>query len=117
MDKERTMEGVERLSEAITKYKASLTSAVKLTGKVTEGEGKLWVVSKSSSGSPICVEFKRADVVDVQKGDDAETSTVLVKRDADYAVIVAGVTGHEYDLPAGLRQIFGDPAEAGGRVR
>ena len=61
---ERTMEkgttrGNEKLSDAIDQYKASLATGAKITGKVTEEDDKLWVVCKSSVGSPISIEFKR----------------------------------------------------------
>lgn len=104
----------EKLSEAIGKYKASLETGGKITGKVSEEQGKLWVVCKSASGSPVCLEFKREDVVDVQQHGDDETSTVSVKEKADYVLTVAGVVGREDDLPRGLRSIFAEPS--GGRT-
>lgn len=115
--KEQTMEkgaakNTEKLSEAISQYKASLVA--KITGKVTEDGDKLSVVTKTPSGSPISVEFKRDDVVEVQQRGDGETATVAVKHNADYTVTVAGIAGHEDDLPAGLGSIFD---EAGGGRR
>jgi predicted O-methyltransferase YrrM len=116
MGEERAMQAADKLSSAVDKYKASLAVGATLTGATSEGDGKLWVVCKSSSGAPVCVEIKRADVVDVQKGADDQTSTVSIRKDADFTVTVAGVTGREYDLPAGLRRIFDAPGEGGGRV-
>ena len=101
-----TSRGKEKLSDAIDQYKASLATGAKVTGKVTEEDDKLWVVCKSAAGSPISVEFKRADVLEVQQRGDAETATVSVKDNADYTVTVAGVIGHDDDLPRGLRDIF-----------
>ncbi len=106
MEKERSMQATEKLSEAIEQYKASLTSGVKVTGQTTEGDGKVWVVYRSGAGTPICIEFKRADVIDIQRGGNAETATVSVKKDADYVMVVAGIAGREDDLPAGLGRIF-----------
>lgn len=106
MEKERTMQGTEKLSEAIEQYKASLTSGVKVTGQTSEGDGKVFVVSRSGAGTPICVEFKRGDVLDIQKSGSGETATVSVKKDADYVLTVAGIAGHEDDLPSGLSRIF-----------
>src|ERR1700761_1913672 len=106
MEKERSMQATEKLSEAIEQYKASLTSGVKVTGQTTEGDGKVWVACRSGTGSPICVEFKRADVLDIQRGGSGETATVSVKKDSDYVLVVAGIAGREDDLPAGLGRIF-----------
>ena len=100
------MQATEKLSEAIEQYKASLTSGVKVTGQTTEGDGKVWVVCRCGTGSPICVEFKRADVLDIQRGGSGETATVSVKKDSDYVLVVAGIAGREDDLPAGLGRIF-----------
>jgi hypothetical protein len=102
------MQGTEKLSKAIEQYKASLTSGLKLTGHVTEGEGKVSVVSKYGSRIPISIEFKRADVMEIQKGSNDETATILVKKDAGYVMIIGGIVGHEQDLPAGMARIFED---------
>lgn len=112
-----TTRSTEKLSNAIDQYKASLATGAKITGKVTEEDDKLWVVCKSAVGSPVCVEFKRADVLEVQQRGDAETATVSVKDNADYTVTVAGVVGHEDDLPRGLRDIFAATSggDGGGR--
>lgn len=110
-----TTKSTEKLSDAIDQYKASLATGAKITGKVTEEDDKLWVVCKSAEDSPVCVEFKRADVLEVQQRGDAETATVSVKDNADYTVTVGGVVGHEDDLPRGLRDIFAEPSGGGGR--
>jgi hypothetical protein len=73
------------------------------------------VVCKSTVGGPVCVEFKRADVLEVQQRGDAETATVSVKDNADYTVTVAGVVGRDDDLPRGLRDIFTATSGGGGR--
>jgi hypothetical protein len=117
---ERTMEkgaakSTEKLSEAIDQYKASLATGKKITGKVTEEGNKLWVICKSESGSPVCAEFKRGDVIDVQQRSDADTATVSVKENADYTLTIAGVVGREDDLPRGLRDIFTESAAGGAR--
>lgn len=104
----------EKLSDAIDQYKASLATGAKITGKVTEEDDKLWVVCKSSLGTPLCIEFKRPDVLEVQQRGDAETATVSVKDNADFTVTIAGVVGHEGDLPRGLRDIF-EPSGGGRR--
>jgi hypothetical protein len=110
-----TSKGTEKLSDAIDQYKASLATGAKVTGKVTEEDDKLWVVCKSATGGPICIEFKREDVLEVQQRGDAESATVSVKDNADYTVTVAGVVGHDDDLPRGLRSIFAEPAGGGQR--
>lgn len=110
-----TTRSTEKLSDAIDQYKASLATGAKITGKVTEEDDKLWVVCKSAIGSPLCIEFKRADVLEVQQRGDAETATVSVKDNADFTVTVAGVVGHEDDLPRGLRDIFAGPSGDDGR--
>jgi hypothetical protein len=109
-----TSRSTEKLSDAIDQYKASLATGAKITGKVTEEDDKLWVVCKSALGSPLCIEFKRSDVVEVQQRGDAETATVPVKDNADFTVTVAGVVGREDDLPRGLRDIF-EPSGGGGQ--
>ena len=58
-----TTRSSEKLSDAIDQYKASLATGARITGKVTEEDDKLWVVCKSSVGGPICIEFKRPDVL------------------------------------------------------
>ena len=110
-----TTKSTEKLSDAIGQYKASLATGAKITGKVTEEADKLWVVCKSSIGSPVCIEFKRPDVLEVQQRGDAETATVSVKDNADYTVSIAGVVGHEDDLPRGLRDIFAEPSAGSGQ--
>lgn len=108
-----TSKAAEKLSEAIGQYKATLETGSKITGKVSEEQGKLYVICKSSSGSPVCIEFKREDVVNVQGG-DGDSATVSVKDNASYVVTVAGVVGREDDLPRGLGSIFAEPSR--GRV-
>ena len=112
-----TTKSAEKLSEAIDQYKASLATGAKITGKVTEEDDKLWVVCKSAVGGPVCVEFKRDDVLEVQQRGDAEAATVSVKDNADYTITVAGMVGHEDDLPRGLRSIFAESADDGGGRR